>query len=173
MRYLGSGSKKSYKDRGYTVKEIKLMLEYAPDVRAKSYWCYCLRLQASGWEQSPDLKLEHFKKIKMENSSLTLYRVTVYDNSDEEYYTFTTPKSAAVIDEYISSREKGGEKINANSPFLRDRFNIKNIVSSNTRGISSHLRLVAYQSNLSYTHASRTGRITFFLFCIRFHFVKI
>jgi hypothetical protein len=64
------------------------------------------------------LKIKHLKKIPEYN----LYRITVYENTREEYCTFCTPECAKAIDNYLEYRQKSGEKITESSPLIRERF---------------------------------------------------
>jgi hypothetical protein len=44
-----------------------------------------------------ELRLRHLKKIPEYN----LYKIIVYENTREEYYTFCTPECATAIDNYL------------------------------------------------------------------------
>lgn len=46
----------------------------------------------------PLLKLRNMEKIH------SLYRITVYEGVNEEYYTFRTPECASFIDAYLEYR---------------------------------------------------------------------
>lgn len=48
-----------------------------------------------------DLRLRHLKRIEEYN----LYRITVYENTKDEYYTFCTSECAAMIDSYMLYRQ--------------------------------------------------------------------
>jgi hypothetical protein len=66
------------------------------------------------------LKISSLKKI--EEFGLTLYRLTVYEGSSEEYICFTTPECTSAIDFYLSQREMWGEKLKPDSPLIRKEF---------------------------------------------------
>jgi len=110
------GKPSSKKDRGYTHQEIAKMLTLAkPREQA------AILLMASGGLRIgalPDLRLKHLKKIDEHG----IYRVLVYENSEQEYCTFTTPEAAAAIDRYLLYRTRYGEKLDGMSPLLRGEF---------------------------------------------------
>jgi integrase len=120
-RYLGTGAKFTNRDRGYTTEEIQRMLDHA-DIRGKAL---ILLLCSSGIRVGavPELRLRHFHKIEQYG----IYRVTVYEGSNEEYYTYTTKEAADAIQAYIKHREDNGELVSEDSPFLRDRYAIHRI----------------------------------------------
>jgi integrase len=117
-RFLGQESTRKHKDRAYTIEEIRKILEHA-DIRSKAL---VLLLVSSGIRIGAvtNLQIKHLKKIEEYN----LYRITVYENTKDEYYTFCTPECAAVIDSYLSYRQQSGEKIEADAPLIRERFDI-------------------------------------------------
>jgi integrase len=117
-RFLGQQSTRKYKDRAYTIEEIHKIFEHA-EIRSK---VLILLLISSGMRIGAvsDLRLRHLKKIEEHN----LYRITVYENTKDEYYTFCTPECAAMIDSYLSYREQNGEKIEADAPLIRERFDV-------------------------------------------------
>jgi hypothetical protein len=46
----------------------------------------------------PLLKLRHLEKID------SIYKITVYEGANEQYYTFCTPECASFIDAYLQYR---------------------------------------------------------------------
>jgi integrase len=104
-RFLGQQSTRRHKDRAYTIEEIQKILEHA-DIRSK---VLVLLLISSGLriDAVSDLRLRHLKRIEEYN----LYRITVYENTKDEYYTFCTSECAAMIDNYLAYRQQNGEKI--------------------------------------------------------------
>jgi integrase len=123
-RFLGQQSTCKYKDRAYTIEEIHKILEHA-DIRSK---VLVLLLISSGLRIGAvsDLRLRHLKRIEEYN----LYRITVYENTKDEYYTFCTPECADMIDSYLSYRQQSGEKIEADAPLIRERFDVLDINGS-------------------------------------------
>jgi hypothetical protein len=62
------------------------------------------------------LNLLHIQRVDV--GSQYLYKLTVYDMEDEEYYTFTTPECAAAIDEYLEYRKRFGEQLKSDTPLI-------------------------------------------------------
>ena len=116
-RFLGQESTRKNKDRAYTTEEIRKMLEHA-DIRSK---VLVLLLASSGMRIGavPDLKLRHLTKIP---EPYNLYKITVYENTREEYNAYCTPECAAAIDAYIAYRQEKGEKITSEAPLIRESF---------------------------------------------------
>jgi integrase len=149
-RFLGQQSTRKYKDRAYTIEEIRKLLEHA-DIRSK---VLILLLVSSGMRIGAisDLRLRHLKRIEECN----LYRITVYENTKDEYYTFCTPECAAMIDSYLAYREQNGEKIEADAPLIRERFDVLDINGSarkkpehvQTRGISEIITTLLLKSGI-------------------------
>ena len=65
----------------------------------------------------PDLKLKHVSGNK----------ITVYENTREEYYTFITGECRQVLDAYLDYRTRSGEKLNPESPLIRKQFDINDL----------------------------------------------
>ena len=99
--YIGS-RKKKMKDRAYTREEIAKMLEKA-DQRER---LVVLLMCSSGMRVGalPFLKIRNLEKI----DKYSLYRITVYENEDEEYITFCSPECAKIIDSYLEFRQRHG-----------------------------------------------------------------
>jgi hypothetical protein len=115
------------KDRDYTKVELVRMWEHS-DIRKKAI----LALFMSGIRKGgiPDLRVDSVEKItqyrdkdeKQHELEHHLYKLRVYEGSDEEYITFLTPAGANAVDKYIEARRTAGEKVTANSPLIRDVF---------------------------------------------------
>jgi integrase len=114
-RYLGE-EEKPIENRGYTREEIAKMLEVC-DERVKAL---ILLLTSTGVRIRAivDLKLEDLTSIP----NYDLYRVKVYSDSKQSYFTFTTPEASKAINTYLSYRERYGEKLIPKSPLFRDQF---------------------------------------------------
>jgi hypothetical protein len=62
------------------------------------------------------MKLRNLERIDKYN----LYKITVYENEDEEYITFYTPECATAIDSYLKYRQIHGEHpLNESAPRLQ------------------------------------------------------
>jgi hypothetical protein len=116
------------KDRDYSKEELVQMWEQS-DIRKKAI----LALLMAGLRKGgiPDLRVDSLTKIteyrdrdgkqhKLEGYHV--YKLLVYEGSDEEYYTFLTPSGAKAIDKYIEARRIAGENVTDNSPLIRDVF---------------------------------------------------
>jgi integrase len=116
-RYLGEQTR-AHKDRAYTTEEIAKILQSC-DLRLKAI---VLLMASSGIRVGalPLMKLAHLLPV----SDYDLYRITIYENAKEEYYTFCTPEAKRAIDEYLAYRERSGERITPSSPLFREQFDL-------------------------------------------------
>jgi site-specific recombinase XerD len=114
-KYLGDKTRR-YKDRGYTVEEIRKLLQFC-DERLK---VIVLLLASSGIRLGalPDLKVRNLKKWEKYN----IYQIQIYEGTNEESYSFGTPECSIAIDSYLEYRERFGEQIAQNSPLIREQF---------------------------------------------------
>ena len=84
--YVGKVKKKGKKDRPYTHQEIAKMLEKSDQRTRIAILLMCsagLRVGAL-----PSLKIRNLERIEKYN----IYKITVYENEDEEYTTFCSPE---------------------------------------------------------------------------------
>ncbi len=114
-KFLGEHTKK-VKDRAYTREEIKKIV----DASDRKYKVFVLLMASTGCRLGaiPPLKLKHLKYFE----DYKLYQITFYEGTKYEYYSFCTPECTKYIDEYLDYRKRCGEKLNENSPLLRDDF---------------------------------------------------
>jgi integrase len=130
-RYFGE-YKKVVKDRAYTAEEIYKALQTA-DLRMK----VIILLMSSGGQRIgslADLTLGNLTFIE----PYGIFKVIVYEGTNSEYYTFTTRETANAIFEYLSYRQRSGERINFNEetkkwepesvPLLREQFDATDIL---------------------------------------------
>jgi integrase len=110
------------KDRAYTVQEVQNMLTKC-DERMR---VVILLLVSTGVRIGSvvDLKLKHLTKMDLDKSSY-LYQIIIYENTSSEYYCFTTPECAVAIDSYLEYRKRYNEKLDPESPLIREQFNRK------------------------------------------------
>jgi integrase len=108
--------RKTVRDEAYSTEQIQTMLSQAK-LRVK---VMILVYSSTGMRRNAiiDLKMKHLKKIP----EYGIYRLTVYENSEEEYITFTTPEASNMIDQYLKHREQSGEVINKQSYLIRNDF---------------------------------------------------
>jgi integrase len=113
--------RKANKDRGYEHEEILKLLGVA-DERMR---VVILLLASTGMRIGaiPSLRLRNLEEIEIENSKI--YKITVYENDNEEHFTFTTPECAKAIDEYLEMRKRYGEKLTDESFLVREQFDIR------------------------------------------------
>lgn len=103
-RYFGE-YKKVVKDRAYTVDEIHKALQTA-DQRMKVI-IFLMVTTGERIGSLPDLTLGNLTRIEDHG----IYKVTIYEGTNNEYYTFTTRECASAIDDYIAHRQRCGERI--------------------------------------------------------------
>lgn len=130
--YLGENTK-SFKDRAYTTDEIQRLLTKA-DERMR---VIILLLASTGMRIGaiPSLKLKHLTKVENYN----LYQITIYENTNDEYYCFCSPECANAIDSYIQYRERCYENVGPESPLIREQFDRDNPDKArNPRHMSLH-----------------------------------
>ena len=80
----------------------------------------------------PSLRLRNAEKLD------SIYKITVYEGSNSQYYTFCTPECASFIDAYLDYRTRSGEKLNPDSYLIRDQFDITDLeqIRNRSKGIS-------------------------------------
>ena len=114
-RYLGE-EERPIENRGYTTEEIAKMLEVCDErVRTLILFLASTGVRIRG---IVDLKLEDL----IQKPTFDLYQVKVYSDSNQSYFTFTTPEAAKAINAYLSYRERYGEILTPKSPLFRDQF---------------------------------------------------
>jgi integrase len=103
-------------DKPYTKEQIRRLLEFA-DLRVK---CMILLMCSAGLRRGAltNLRIEDLEKI----DKYSLYKISVYKNEQESYFTFCTPECANLLDEYFDYRARLGEKLHAKSLVLRREF---------------------------------------------------
>jgi integrase/recombinase XerD len=130
-RFKGEFVKKT-RDRAYTHEEIKKILDVC-DLRMK---VVILLMASTGCRVGalPSLRLRNLQKIENQN----LYKITIYEGSNEEYFTYCTPECTSYIDDYLQYRETNGEKLGPDSFLIRDQFDINDIeqIRNKSRGVS-------------------------------------
>ena len=117
-------------DRAYNHNEIRKVLDVS-DVRMK---VIVLLMASSGMRVGalPLLRLRNLEKFD------SIYKITVYEGSNEEYYTFCTPECTSFIDSYFEYRTQNGEKLHKDSFLIRDQFDITDIeqIRNKSKGIT-------------------------------------
>ena len=125
--------KRIVKDHTYTTEQIQQALQTA-DVRVRMV---ILLLSSTGARigSLPSLTLGNLTKIPQYN----LYKLVFYEGTNNEYYTFTTRECTTTgIDNYLSYRERCGEKIKfdfklqkwepSDIPLIRRQFDVNDVL---------------------------------------------
>jgi integrase len=122
-RYFGE-YRKRVKDRAYTSEEIWKALQTA-DQRMK---VIILMLTSTGQRIGSlgDIILGNLTKIE----EFGIYRVTVYEGTNNEYHCYTTRECAAAIDDYMAYRQRSGERISASAPLIREQFDSNDVLQA-------------------------------------------
>jgi integrase len=133
-RYLGE-YKRVVRDQAYSIEQIQTALQNA-DSRMRMI---ILILSSTGARigSLSSLVLRNITKMR----DYGLYRMTFYEDTKNEYYTFTTRECAATgIDAYLQFRQRCGEKISfndntgrwepENTPLIRQQFDINDILQA-------------------------------------------
>ena len=91
-------------DRAYTDKDIKKILDVS-DLRTKTI---VLLMASSGIRIGalPGIRIRNLERVN------NIYKITVYEGSSSQYFTFCTPECSSYIDAYLEFRTKNGENLN-------------------------------------------------------------
>jgi integrase len=149
-RYFGE-YKKVVKDRAYTAEEIFKALQTA-DQRMKVI-ILMLTSTAERIGSLSDITLGNLTKIE----DYGIYKITIYEGTNNEYYSFTTRECAAALDDYIAYRQRCSEKISFNnetmkwepsaSPLIREQFDSTDVLQARRPQVmntNSIRKLLAY-----------------------------
>lgn len=105
------------KNRGYEYEEIQKLLEIA-DERMRAV----ILLLVSGGMRIGSINTLHVRDLEKCGD---IYKVTVYENQEEEYFTFITPEASKAVDDYLDMRRRYGEQIGPDSILIREQFDIR------------------------------------------------
>jgi len=132
-RYFGE-YKRAVKDRAYTVEEINKALQTA-DQRMK---LVILLLTSTGQRIGSLSVLTLGSLTRIEDYGI--YKVTIYEGTNNEYYTFTTREFANAYEDYMAYRQRCGEKISFNNetkkwepeqtPLIRKQFDVTDLLQA-------------------------------------------
>jgi integrase len=132
-RYFGE-YRKRVKDRAYTSEEIWKALQTA-DQRMK---VIILMLTSTGQRigSLSDITLGNLTKIE----EFGIYRVTVYEGTNNEYRCYTTRECASAVSDYLAYRQRSSEKLYfnerngkwepANAPLIREQFDSTDVLQA-------------------------------------------
>ena len=96
------------------------------------------------------LQLKHLEKKEKEG----VYKFTIYEKTNDESICFCSPEAAAYIDSYFDYRSRAGERLNPDSFFIREHFDVNDIeqVRKHGRGIATDTI-----SNILHSLVTRAG----------------
>jgi integrase len=105
------------KNRGYSHEEIQKLLDIA-DERIRAV---ILLLVSSGCRIGaiPNLHVRDIEK------SGEVFKITIYENEEEEYYSFMTKEAYDAVQSYLQMRERYGEKLTPDSLLIREQFDVR------------------------------------------------
>lgn len=117
IRKLFPEKVKKGNERGYTRKEVKIILD---STKTKRHRALLMLLASSGCRIGaiPDMKLRHLTKI--EDS----YAIKIYEGDKEEDFIFTSPEATKTIDSYLEERRSDGEYIDEETPLFRTTYRL-------------------------------------------------
>jgi integrase len=142
-KFLGE-RKKANKDRAYSHEEIKLLADTG-DFRFRAF-IFLLASTGIRIGAIPSLLIRHCQKLENENEDI--YKITIYENTREEYFVFTTPEATRALDSYLEYRRRASEVITPDSPLFRNDFDMSSMhrtrKNSRSRALGT-LRNVLYQ----------------------------
>ena len=128
MKFKGNRRDNLYKNeyRGYTIDEIRKMVNSAQDQRAR---VMILLMCSSG------IRIGAFETLRIRNlipiDKYHIYQIIVYENTSEQYYTFCSTEARKEIDNYLEFRKRNGEEvIKPESPLIREQFNTRKRLGS-------------------------------------------
>lgn len=131
-RFMGE-AKKTVEDRGYSVEEIRRLLEKC-DERKR---VVLLTLASTGMRLGG---LEGIRLKDMTKTASGIYKITVYAGTKSKYTTFCSYECTLAIDSYLDYRKRFGERITPDSPLLRNQFDKTNQKDAeNVRKITGHM----------------------------------
>jgi hypothetical protein len=96
-------------------------------------------------------ELEHHDCNCKDRSQPLLFRgylLKVYEGEPEEYFTFISEEGSKWLDDYHKTRENCGEVLTANTPLVREEFDIEKPKSAKSCGLSG---LQSFMSRLALT----------------------
>jgi integrase len=56
-------------------------------------------------------------------------RITIYENEEEEYFSFITPEAYEAVQSYLEMRNRFGEQIGPDTILIREQFDIRDLLA--------------------------------------------
>jgi integrase len=60
---------------------------------------------------------------------LRFMRITIYENEEEEYFSFITPEAYEAVQSYLEMRNRFGEQIGPDTILIREQFDIRDLLA--------------------------------------------
>lgn len=116
--------KRAAKDRAPTLDEIKKILEY-PDRRIKPIVLLMISpgIRVGAFDT---LKWKHVIPIKDLKENIIAAKLVIYHKDKEEYFSFITPESYNILNQWMDFRKSFGEQIDGESWVIRDIWQTTN-----------------------------------------------
>lgn len=155
--YMGEVTPKN-DDRCYTHEEIHTLLNNS-DLKLK---VVILLMASAGLRVGAlsTLLIKHLEK-KVDHG---IYKISVYKGlkGKGQYYTFCSPECVTAIDNYLSYRERCGEKIIGESPLLRKDFDsslkASKVIPANYDGIRMSVYTLLVKSGIRVVNSESSRR---------------
>ena len=112
---------KLVKDRSYTREEIQSIL----DISSERTKAVVLLLASTGMRIGG---LSPLRRADLEDKD-DIYKITVYSNTRQEYFTYCTTECKKALDTYFQIRERHGEILTDKTPVIREQYNTRNYLS--------------------------------------------
>ena len=124
----------------------------------------------------PIIRLKHLTPMPNPNSPIIepewCYAVKIYDESNENYWSFLTPEAKLIIDRYLNGRKLSGEILTDESPLfttLNSRHHTKNTHLSDTN-LKNTLHNIIVGSKIPRKHVgNRFDKAIIYMFRKRFN----
>lgn len=103
---------------GWEREDIEKMIRSTTNLRSKAV-LYLLSSTGCRIGAIPQLKIKHLKEMPDNTMAIKFY-----ENTNSEYYGFTTPEATTCLKEYLAEREKSGEFLKPENPLVRKTYRI-------------------------------------------------
>jgi integrase len=131
-RYFGE-YKRIVKDRAYTTEEIHKALQTADERMRMIILLLCSTGCRIG--SLPSITLGNLAKLDYD-----MYKIVIYEGTNNEYYTFCTPEAGQAVDGYLEYRQRCGEKLSfkegsrkwepIDTPLIRQQFDVNDLLQA-------------------------------------------
>ena len=154
--------RKAANDRAPTIEEIRKIVQY-PDRRIIHivYTMVSSGIRLGAWDY---LRWGHITPVhsnggNVNNDDLVAAKVIVYAGEEEQYFTFISPEAYQALSDWMSFREKCGEKITVDSWLMRNLWDNRITKGKGWATIPKKLKpsgIKALVENATWTQGLRT-----------------